>query len=144
MWAAEKEKRERESLEGGSISGRSIIATTEEINEHIYHMLMEDQRLSTNQIASVISQSCETVKKILSNGLGITNVSVRWLPHLALVRKCTRLMASSENLTGFQADPTNIRWVFCSSIWARQKMPIYAVEIPVITCSKAGQRPFHL
>ncbi|XP_029633791.1 uncharacterized protein LOC115209503 [Octopus sinensis] len=99
-WAAEV-RREGEKLEDDPKYGRHATSTNEEKIDRLPHM-MDDKRLILNQIANVISISCERAENILRNELGMTNVSARWTPRfLTPDQKRTKQITSRENLISF-------------------------------------------
>lgn len=68
---------------------------------------MYDRQLPINQIANIISKSCERVVNILYNELGLTKVSARWVPRFEQTdQKSTCLISSRENLTFSETEPS--------------------------------------
>ena len=73
-------------------------------------MVMDDRRLTINQIADVVAISRERVENILHKKLGMSKVSVRWVQHLLTPdQKHTRPVMSQANLAVFDADPDSFR-----------------------------------
>ena len=101
-WAA-KFRRGREGLEDDPSSGRPASVTTQENIDPVHHMVMDDRRLTVNQIADAVAISRERVENILHQELGISKVSTRWVPRLLmLAQKHTRLVMSQANLALFE------------------------------------------
>ncbi|XP_029641299.1 uncharacterized protein LOC115216242 [Octopus sinensis] len=86
-------------------SGRLTIATTGKIIDHIHTMMMDDRRMSVNQINNTINISHQRVENTLHNNPGMTNVSAGWvLRPLTPNQNRTKLITSWEHLTSFEAD----------------------------------------
>ena len=118
-WAAEF-KRGRESLEDDPRPGRPVTATTQENVDHVHHMVMDDRRITVNQVASSVGISRERVENILHNELGMSKVSARWVPRLLTPdQKHTRLAMSQANLALFEADPASFleRFITQDECW---------------------------
>ena len=67
-WAAEF-KRDRASLEDDSRSGRPASATIQENIDHVHHMVMNDRRLTVNQIADVVAISVNELRTFCTKNL---------------------------------------------------------------------------
>ena len=80
-WAAEF-KRGRESVAYDPRSQRPATATTQENIDRVHHIVMNDRRLTVNQIANVVGISREQVENILHKEHGISNVSALSVPRL--------------------------------------------------------------
>lgn len=65
------------SFEYDSRSGRPAPATSEENVDRVHHMVIDDRRLTRNQIANSISLYCEEFENILHNVLGMMKVCTR-------------------------------------------------------------------
>ncbi|XP_030588657.1 histone-lysine N-methyltransferase SETMAR-like [Archocentrus centrarchus] len=124
-WAAEF-KRGRESLEDDQRSGRPVTATTRENIDRVHHMVMDDSRLTVNQIANAVGISRERVENILHNELGMSKISARWVPRLLTPdQKRTRLVTSQANLALFEANPDDFleRFLTQDECWVHHFEP---------------------
>jgi histone-lysine N-methyltransferase SETMAR len=80
-WAAEF-KRGRTSLEDDPCEGRPKSATTPEIIEQVYDLLLDDGRIKVREIAETIGISKERVGYILLEELHMKKLCARWVPLL--------------------------------------------------------------
>ena len=104
-WAA-KFKMGRESLEDNPRSGCPASATTQENIDCVHHMVMDDRRLTVNQIADPVAIFHEQVENILHQELAMSKVSAWWVPCLlTTVQKHTRLVMLQANLALFETNP---------------------------------------
>lgn len=78
-WVAEFRKG-KESLEDDLRSGYPATATTKENTDHVHHMVMDNRRLTINQIINAINISHERVENVLYNELDMSAVSARCVP----------------------------------------------------------------
>ncbi|XP_076068328.1 histone-lysine N-methyltransferase SETMAR-like [Oratosquilla oratoria] len=124
-WVAEF-KRGRDSVKDEPKSGRPSAVTTPENIDHVLEMVMEGRRLSSRQIATRMGISQERAVNILTNELGMSKVSARWVPRLLTPdQKRTRRTMSAENLELFEADPENFmaRFVTMDEFWVHHYQP---------------------
>ena len=92
---AEEFKRERESVEDDGPSGRPKDATADE-NVKVVHTLC-DRRRDLRSIASEVGISFRAVQSILSDILGMSKVSARWVPRMLTDdQKRTRYILAKE------------------------------------------------
>ncbi|XP_029639447.1 uncharacterized protein LOC115214391 [Octopus sinensis] len=88
----------RESFEDDPRSGRPATATI----DCVHPIVMDDERLTINQIANAISICRKNFENILHKELGLTKISVQWVSCLLTSdQKWTRLIISRENLALF-------------------------------------------
>ena len=77
-WAAEF-KRGRESIEDDAGSGRPKDTTTDENVKIVHNLVMCDRRRDLRSIASEVGISFGAVQTILTDILGMSKVSARWV-----------------------------------------------------------------
>ncbi|XP_076065286.1 protein GVQW3-like [Oratosquilla oratoria] len=136
-WAAEF-KRGRENLEDDLRGGRPATATTQENNDRIHHIVMDERRLTVNQMANTVSISRERIENILHKELEMSKVSARWVPRLLTSdQKYTRLVMSEVNLTLFEVDPVS----FLERFFAQDECWIYHFEPETKWQSTQWKRP---
>ena len=71
-------------------------------------MVMQDRQISCCQIAERLEISTEQADKILTQEMGFSKVSARWIPHLLTPeQKRTRYTVSKGNHKLFEADKNN-------------------------------------
>uniref|UniRef100_A0A3Q0RHJ7 Mos1 transposase HTH domain-containing protein n=1 Tax=Amphilophus citrinellus TaxID=61819 RepID=A0A3Q0RHJ7_AMPCI len=124
-WAAEF-KRGRERLEDDPRFKHPATATIQENTDLVHHMVMDDRRLTVNQIANAVGISQERVGNILHNKTGMSKVSARWVPrHLTPDQKRTRLVTSQVNLALFEANPDGFleRFLAQDECWVHHYEP---------------------
>ena len=71
------------NIEDNSRCGRSITATNNETVKDAESLIIQDRRITIQQIAYVLGVSTYTVHCIIHDQLHITEVSSRWVPHLS-------------------------------------------------------------
>ena len=82
---------------------RPASATTQENINRVHYMVMDDRRLTVNQIANAVAISRERVE---NQELGMSKVSAWWVPRLLTpAQKHTRLVMSQANLALFETNP---------------------------------------
>lgn len=140
-------KRGRHSIEDDPRSGRPSPATTKDKLDLASQIVMEDRWISCRQIAERLGISIERAGKILTEELGFSKVSARWVPrHLPTEQKPIRCAVFKSNLELFKADE---RQLPCSmhhygrklgsSLLTRNQRTIKAVQAHVISDLKKGQ-----
>ena len=104
-WAADF-KRGRESVEDDIRSGRPKYATSDENVKFVHTLVMCDRRRDLRSIASEVGISFGTVQSILTDILGMSKVSARWvLRMLTDDQKRTRFHISRYLLSRYEDDP---------------------------------------
>ena len=72
-------KRERKSIGDNARSGRPTDATADENVEIVHNLVMCDRRRDLRSIASEVGISFGTLQTIITDVLGTSNVSARWV-----------------------------------------------------------------
>ena len=72
----------KESLEDDDRCERPTTAKSEKNIAHVHRVMIDDRRLTVNQIANTVGITRERVKNILHYELGMSKVSARWVPWL--------------------------------------------------------------
>ena len=104
-WAAEF-RRGRMSLEDYERPGRPKVVATDENVEHVHSLIMCDRRRSQRDIAGQIGISFGAVQSLLTDILGRSKVSARWIPRMLIKdQKKSRLDISKYLLSLYEADP---------------------------------------
>ena len=75
-------KRGRESIKDDEMSGRPKDATTDDNVEIVHNLVMCNRRRDLQSIASEVSISFGAVQKNLTDVLGMSKVSARWVPRM--------------------------------------------------------------
>ena len=104
-WDAEF-KRGKESIENDAKSGRPKDATTDENVEIVHNLVVCDRRRDLRSIASEGGIRFGAVQTILTDILGMSKVSARWVPRMLTDdQKRSRLDISRYLLSRYEDDP---------------------------------------
>src|SRR5215475_1459625 len=71
----------REDVKDDARSGRPLTARTDENVESVCHLLTEDRRTTLQMIADRLNIGKETVRRIVTEGLGKRKICARFVPH---------------------------------------------------------------
>ncbi|XP_023217468.1 putative uncharacterized protein FLJ37770 [Centruroides sculpturatus] len=116
----------RESVEDDPRSGRRSTAVTEENIDKVHNLVLADRRLKTREIAETTGISVDRVHHILTENLGMTKVSARWVPCLLTAeQKRVRTLISKECLGFYQKNPQDfLHWlVITDETWIHYYTP---------------------
>ena len=96
----------RESTEYDAWTGRPKSATTDAQVEGIHHMVMNDTHVTVKYVAQTLGISVGSVDTPLTETLGMSKLSARWVPRMPTPDlKLKRLEISRALLARFQSDP---------------------------------------
>jgi len=124
-WAAEF-KRGHTSLEDDPREGHPKSATTPEIIEQVYAMLLDDRRIKVCEIAETIGISKERVGYILHEELDMKKLCTRWVPRsLTADQKRTHMKISEQCLERFNKNKTDFvhRFITMDETWIHHYTP---------------------
>lgn len=74
---------------------RRIAVATPQTNTKIYDMMLADRELNLREILEAIGMSHRSVVPILNHHLGITRLSVNWVPRLPIDHEIHRVTTSA-------------------------------------------------
>ena len=123
-WVAEF-KRGRTSLEDDPRQGRPKSASTPEMIAKIQDMVLEDRRLTVDEIADTVNISHGTAHNILSEVLGFKKLCAQWMPHLLTMEQKHIRMRLSQHLERFKKDKKDFvrRFITMDEIWVYHHDP---------------------
>ncbi|XP_023224988.1 putative uncharacterized protein FLJ37770, partial [Centruroides sculpturatus] len=116
----------RESVKHDPRSGRPSTAVTEENIDKVHNLVLADRRLKTREIAETTGISVNQVHHVLTENLGMMQVSARWVPHLLTAeQKRVRTLMSKECLDFYQKNPQDFlrRFVTTDETWIHYYTP---------------------
>lgn len=103
---ASSSKRERESLQDDSRSGRPPTAITKENVDAVSVMVKEDRRVPVQAVAEALRISASSVNSILKDQLGLSKLCAPWVPKaLRADQKNYRAECADDFLNKFDTDP---------------------------------------
>jgi histone-lysine N-methyltransferase SETMAR len=104
-WVAEFKDPER-GFEDAPRSGRPATITTDENIKAVERIVMRDRQISVRRVADELCISPTRVYEIMSNHLGMSKVSTRWVPKLLTpLQRANRVECCQELLNESEADP---------------------------------------
>ena len=96
----------RTSTETIPSSGRPIEATTPEMTNKIYDIVLNDPKVKVCKISEITSISTERMVNILHKHLCMRKLCARWVPRLLTIdQKRIRVTTSEKNLAYFNRNP---------------------------------------
>lgn len=119
-------KHGRLSLEDDPHLGRPVSARSQHNVDRVHDIVMKDRRLTLHYIAKEVGIAESTVHRILTEDLGMTKVSARWVPRLLTPdQKRVRQRMSRDNLALFNSDPDGFmaRFVTQDETWVHHFEP---------------------
>jgi histone-lysine N-methyltransferase SETMAR len=116
----------RESVEDDPRSGRPRTAIIPETIDKVHDMVLADRRLKVREIAETIGISADRVHHILTEELGMSKVSARWVPRLlSPEQKRVRAVTSKTNLALYKRNKQEFlrRFVTMDETWVHYYTP---------------------
>ena len=93
------------NIEDSPRSGRPISAIDEKNIKAIENLVVEDRRITIQEIAEILGISSGTVHEILHDHLHMTKVCSTWIPHLlASLQRHERVEACEEHLAHYEEE----------------------------------------
>ena len=110
----------REAIEDDKHNGRQVTVTSDRQVAEIQEYILEDRRVTVENVAAQFGISLGAAQDIMSNKLGMRRVSVRWVPRLLLpdqmgvrVKRCREYC----HLNNDEGDAFLNRVITCDETW---------------------------
>lgn len=99
--------------------------TTKETIDKVHDMVLQSHHIKVHKISDITGILTAQVYHILMQELGMSKVSLRWVPHLlTLEQKCVHCQISKECLEHFKKNPDFMRkYVAMNETWIHYCIP---------------------